>query len=552
MTEFKKRKYNILLKTYIKHILMIIILPLMLFYLILGLFFVKQAANEQKIYTYSLMQNKLSVLDNLFHQINSYYESCLIDSNITLLLSKPVLNNNSIGPAAAEQAGNAAKNMHNFFNSIDSIYLYSYYSDYVYGLVGYTSNSFARFGKKEWYTEYKDNEGKNYVKSIESDGEQKITFCYNIQTSSESRGILVIEVSVPTLLKELGVSGELNENISLVLNAGNAHLIDYSGVQKSGKTFSQELQSYPATLYYSVSMPHSSSILRNNSILFVLLGFIALLLTVLLAFLFSKKDYAVISSVINEIENPYIRSNLSYDDMMYIDFASESMDSEDDLKNKLLEKITDLKKAQLIALQCQINPHFISNTLNMIASTVMLHNREDTDSVYMIQHLSRILNYALRIKEYIVPLRAEISSLESYVTILNLRLGNSFDTEWKIPPSLLDTKTLKSLMQPLIENSIEHGIQKLPSNKRGKLTIEVSELNNTLYITVTDNGVGFDHAKLQEINNAIHSNEVFQNEHIGLKNVAGRIKLLFGNSGGCQIESNSEHTSVTIYHPIIE
>ena len=548
-------KNNKLFKPYLKHILLIIVLPLLLLYSILAMFFVSQNNNEKKIYSVSLMQNKAAVIDNLFTHIHRYYENCINDIDITMLLTKPVSNNNILSPTASENAGADARNMHNFFNSIDSVYLYSKSNNYVFGLYGRnSSNVFEKFQKKEWYSEYINNKNQNYVKKINYGDDEYITFLYNIGSVSNP-GILVIEVSVDELLKQLNVGngsdGNITENIILEYGSAGERLIDHTNGKK-GTMYSQELNGFPATLYYSISNPASTGLTQTaRSVTFVLFIITSIAITVTLAFLFSKRDYSVVSSVLTEIESTHINNDLNYEDMKYVDIASENISFGNDFKDKLITRITDLKKSQLIALQSQINPHFITNTLNMISSTIMVHNKADTDSIYMIQHLSKILNYALRIKDYIVTIKDEISALKSYITILNLRLGNVFDTEWKVDDELLETRTIKSLIHPLVENSIEHGIQKLKNRRHGMISISITSENDILYITVTDNGVGFGDEKLSEITELLDSNTVFQNDHIGLKNVVTRIRLMFGEKGGYSISSGSESTSVTIYHPII-
>lgn len=546
---------NKLFKPYIKHILLIIVLPLLLLYSILAMFFVSQNRNEKKIYSLSLMQNKAAVIDNLFTHIHQYYENCINDIDITMLLTKPISINNLSSPTASENAGADAKNMHNFFSSIDSVYLYSKSNNYVFGLYGRnSSNTFERFHKTEWYSEYINNGKQNYVKKINYDNKDYITFLYNIGSSQHS-GILVIEVSVEELLNQLNVSSDtdnnISENIVLEYNLTGENLINHTNGKK-GTMYSQELNNFPATLYYSVSNPGTTAFSQTaRSVTFVLFIITSMAITILLAFLFSKRDYSVVSSVLTEIESTHINNDLNYEDMKYVDIASENISFDNDFKDKLITRITDLKKSQLIALQSQINPHFITNTLNMISSTIMVNNKADTDSIYMIQHLSKILNYALRIKDYIVTIKDEISSLKSYITILNLRLGNMFDTSWEVDEELTETRTIKSLIQPLVENSIEHGIQKLRNKRHGLLSIRITSENDILYITVTDNGVGFGAEKLAEITGQLDSNTVFQNDHIGLKNVVTRIRLLFGEKGGYSISSDTESTSVTIYHPII-
>ena len=107
------------------------------------------------------------------------------------------------------------------------------------------------------------------------------------------------------------------------------------------------------------------------------------------------------------------------------------------------------------------------------------------------------------------------------------------------------------MLQPVIENAVEHGIQPLFSSRQGEITVNIYEENDILYLNVTDNGVGIDAENLEKINNDLNSDSIFTNNNIGLKNVVSRIKLLFGDMAGFIIKSEGLGTSVTIYHPII-
>lgn len=175
-----------------------------------------------------------------------------------------------------------------------------------------------------------------------------------------------------------------------------------------------------------------------------------------------------------------------------------------------------------------------------------------TEVVNMISKLSDILRYSLKTEEYIVTIDEELKILKSYISILSTRHGDTFDVEWDIADDIRHESTLKSIIQPLVENSVEHGIQLVYDEKRGLIKISIYKKNNILYINVTDNGAGISPEKIKELNELFSTDYIFRNTHIGLKNVISRIKILFGDQAGYSIESNSETTSITIYHPIID
>ena len=109
----------------------------------------------------------------------------------------------------------------------------------------------------------------------------------------------------------------------------------------------------------------------------------------------------------------------------------------------------------------------------------------------------------------------------------------------------------KLVIQPLVENAVEHGIKKLFMKKPGIVSINIYKYQNCLYINVEDNGAGMSADELDSLTSTLDSEFLFRNNNIGLKNVVDRIKLLFNNKGGYKITSTPDKTSVTIYHPII-
>ena len=165
--------------------------------------------------------------------------------------------------------------------------------------------------------------------------------------------------------------------------------------------------------------------------------------------------------------------------------------------------------------------------------------------------LSNILRYSLKTEEYLVTVQEEVEMLKSYVEIVEIKHDHSFQVDWNITTDLYLMFTLKSIMQPLVENAVEHGIKKLYRKKPGRITISVYTKQDHLFINVTDNGVGMNEETRLKLENRLNSDDLFQNQNIGVNNVVSRIKLLFSDKGGFEITSDENGTSVTVYHPII-
>ncbi len=549
---FSKHKPTNLFWEYIKHIITIIIIPILLLNVMFVLLIFNSYNNDVKNHIHSIAQKNAITLDNIFYNIDTYYKNCVSDNDITLLLNNSVFINNSVGNFPIVNATEDAKKLNDYLNCIDSVYIYTKKLDYVYGLIGKAPAKFEKFKDKTWYEEYLRRNSSDYVANVSYNNTDYLTFCYNLGNPSYNPGILVIKIPGDRLIKQFDLASSKSEALKLVSNITNDDILKYNNDNGRKKTeYSIELANYPATLVYSVSDRNSHAQRIMKSILFVLIALITLILAVILAFIFSKKQYNSIISVISAIEDPYINDRKEASKLYSIIEKTDYEFPQKNIEDDLLDKITLLKKGQLIALQTQINPHFMYNTLYMISASITEHNKDDTDSIDMIMLLADVLRYALKTEQYIVTVKEETDVSKSYVTILELRHGNSFSVEWNIADEVYSLNTLKSLLQPLIENSLEHGIQLLYGKRRGKITINAYTQNDLLYLNVTDNGVGMPAEKLFELKNILNDDSIFRNENVGLKNVVSRIKLLFGDKAGIDISSDSECTSFTIYHPVI-
>lgn len=529
-----------------KHITAIVVLPLTLFYVILAFYFINSYKSELKLRVNSNLDHCRSTISNIFGQIDTYYRNSAFDSSILNLVDNPIQSNNGIGSYTPTiNAATAAQNMHNFINPITQIYLYSSKSEYVYGLYGYTSGYFKSFADTSWYNEYQKNDFQSCIFTSTLDEESYLTFCYSIKKT----GALIIKVSLNLLYDELNIS-ETGDSIMLINNDSGNILFKSGNNRDFSKYPSAFISDIPATLYYYPSDARDKNMIAGGILFYVLLALFTMITTVALSFMLSKTEYSAILSVISEIQSPYIGSYTESEEKL-METIDKNTSFSRRLTNELTEKISELKKNQLIALQSQINPHFISNTLNMISSSIMMNNEEDTDAIYMISQLSNILQYSLQLHEYIVPLESELSSLKSYITILNLRIGNAFSPVYDIPESIKQTKTLKFLMQPVTENAVVHGIQPVGGKRHCTLTVKAYERDGYFYIEISNDGKEIEPKKLDEIKKSLDGDIEFTNRHIGLKNVVSRIKLVFGQKGGCTVDCKNGITTVTIYHPII-
>ena len=204
-------------------------------------------------------------------------------------------------------------------------------------------------------------------------------------------------------------------------------------------------------------------------------------------------------------------------------------------ERKLELQQLSLNEARLAALSRQINPHFLFNTLNSVASLIRQNPEEARQVVYK---LSKILRRLLRQQENLTPLREELSFIDAYLAIEVVRFGDKLCFVREIDPATLDMLVPSMLLQPLVENSIRHGL----SSKIDGGTIRVRSrlIDGHLQIIVEDDGVGIPEEKLARL---------FE-QGIGVSNVNERLKVLFGDDYKMWIDSRlGEGTSTGIEIP---
>lgn len=191
------------------------------------------------------------------------------------------------------------------------------------------------------------------------------------------------------------------------------------------------------------------------------------------------------------------------------------------------------REAELKALQAQINPHFLFNALHTISSFVRINPDKARE---IIMDLSTYLRYNLENSAKLVPLHMELNQVNAYVNIEKARFGDKISLTCNIPNDLMDIKLPNLTIQPLVENSIKHGI--LKKREGGNINISAYKEKNGCIIIIEDNGVGIEHEIIRNINSTISKN-------IGLKNVHNRLKLLFGK--GLVIQRLKEGTKISFY-----
>ncbi|MBC8061098.1 MAG: sensor histidine kinase [Clostridiaceae bacterium] len=205
------------------------------------------------------------------------------------------------------------------------------------------------------------------------------------------------------------------------------------------------------------------------------------------------------------------------------------------------------RKSELDALQSQINPHFLYNTLDSIVW--MAENEKSEDVIIMVTALARLFRISISRGKNIITVEQEIEHAKNYLIIQKVRYKNKFQFEIVVQEEVLKYKTLKLILQPLIENSIYHGIEYMVDE--GLIKISVAIVNGRLLYEVDDNGLGIELEKLEKL--LEYETKAKAGSGVGVKNVHERIQLCYGKEYGLEIESVIEEgTRIKMWLPIVE
>ena len=209
------------------------------------------------------------------------------------------------------------------------------------------------------------------------------------------------------------------------------------------------------------------------------------------------------------------------------------------------------RTAQLRALQAQINPHFLNNTLQLIGGIAISKNAPEIYTI--IKAIGNMFFYSIKDEEDIVDLDKEIHHIKDYLLIQELRFTDRIDIEFSIDENLSKYALPKLIIQPLVENAFRHGLEKKAGS--WKLSISALKNENKINIIVEDNGVGIDEEKLKSINMQLEdnlNNVLDIGGSMGVKNIDARIKLYFGSEYGININSSLNiGTKITLIFPAL-
>lgn len=300
---------------------------------------------------------------------------------------------------------------------------------------------------------------------------------------------------------------------------------------------------------------------QNRILKYILfIGLFSMLLIAILSYLLSHQITSPLRnmmSTMKKVKQGKLNERMEYTGNFETDLVSRVYNNMLDSINRLISEVYEAKlmekNAKISALQSQINPHFLYNTLNIMKSISRVKGVEEVAEIS--ESLADLFKYSMKQHKGPVSLREEIAHIQNYMKIQQHRFGDRFSLICNVSDQLLNASIPKLTIQPLIENSIKHGIGHRKGG--GIIELSISQISHILVVQVRDNGVGMDDDTLNVIRNKLlTTSTIFKYEDeesgIGLINIQQRIQLLYGERYQLKVDSKeNEEVIITMEIPFI-
>ncbi len=279
----------------------------------------------------------------------------------------------------------------------------------------------------------------------------------------------------------------------------------------------------------------------------VLVGVIT---SIVVAYIITLLTYEPMRKIMDVIKNPQLHwsekeASKQSNELLYITSNILADRNENrEITAELEERIQLLRQAQFRALQFQIDPHFLNNTLETIKWTAVedmgLGNRVSK----MLTKVAGLYRLGLENDDVIVSVKEELDFLKLYVEIVQIRFGDTISFHWDIDETLYDCGIIKMCIQPIVENAIHHGLR--PNGYKGNITISVYRDDETLCVCVKNDVQDVNPDEINKLNETLKTGTGHEENKVGLRNVNERIKLIYGKKYGVSIRHSEEDADVRV------
>lgn len=559
-----KYKWNSLAVQYFKKIALTILIPILICSFIIATMYHKNAVNLIDQTVNHDFQTQLRKINSSFDETVKIIETLLLDTYIKQFIyaSDPDLfaNYDNYLHNMIYNSGMLLTGLHATANYVNSIHIYNHNT-------GQSLSSNAKPNLLEIIDEARRNTDTSYI-CVKDAEDNLVNVVRNIKSGNTLQSTIVVSLEQNTVnsnLEYIKVIIKSKNDETLYTNSKDLYGASTAELKekvtkskpsifffKKSLTLESELEFANLTAFMEFDLNHFSQ--QSSHIIYVLCiaVIISLFVTIILSTYMSLDYYNAITNIISILQTEIaIGTDEDKNELSYIIATISGMSKKiHNMENDLTERLIALKKNQISALQNQINPHFVFNTLNSINLCIMDKFNGVSEPSIMIKNLSDILAENMATSVYTTTIEKELDYVKKYLEIESIRQMNNFNVVWDIDETLLQCKTIKMILQPVIENSLTHGIYE-SGIKNGKIRISIKAVNQNIRFCVEDNGSGFSREALKSIRKKLSEQQMPSSRHIGLININIRIKILYGEQYGVSIESVPGKTRVFIKIPYL-
>lgn len=566
-----QKKRGVSGRLYMQNFVLVAIPAVIIVFVSLFLFqniFNRYARDYENLYMKNALNQSMSTFDRINNDLTLSVNYLSSSDNVRIFLT----NDNIIHESAVFQS------FINTFNGIaqssivansyiEEIAVYSEANRYVYSTAdsGYTD----RMDKIGWLPEYEKGDRRYRYLLLNDGGETKLAFFAPVAMYGVPMGAIIVyfdyeemlELFSPSTFEYFQIS-DANDKIVLCSNIENigkpSQIIEDIQLEGSfGKYYSLASEENPYSFYMIANAEYTEKVEEVAALLFRVMSVSVILIFILIA-LIAIKVYFPIKKISDLVmESPDIlaaeyptKYKKEYE--FIIGNIQNTLNNNLLLREQLSEKLEKLTKMHMVALQAQINPHFLYNTLQMIGLCAEEQFGSDENTISnSIKLLSNLMQVNFSTQNPLTTLKVEIQHLLMYYRLQRELYGDMISVEVKIPRELDGYVIPKITLQPILENAVQYGVK--PSGRACTVTVTGELTEDKLDIYVIDNGVGIEEDVLNDLRERMSREDLAQDSHIGLCNINQRIKLIFGQEYGITIESSfGSETRVKITLPAKE
>lgn len=528
---------------YLKSYLLIILLSFSGLFALFSYYLVSDFNNRLEESSHTIAQKDTAFLTAKIQNLRQTYYTLTSDNSIIRFVNhRGNLFHDSLNTTISISSSmNSIKEQKNQNSDITDIIIYNAHADYMLTTTNGKSSSECRDAL--WYPLLSENF--NHILLLCDD--TTLYLCQKLNT-----GMLIIEAQNPfrslAQEKDIHIFSKLSD--SLV----------YSSTDSSNVPSLSSLPANVGTIGSSFYIQHDSdnwftyvyqfpvySIFTNNT-LFSAIFAIAILLIfilILLSFHQTHQSYRHIANILSVLSISTSDSSTVFaqNELQFIyNNLIHSMNNKKVIETQLVDNVEQLKKAQSIALQTQIAPHYLFNILNMINISIQNTIKGDCPGTKMITLLSHHLRFTLNTQKNLITLKEELNHVSYYIELQKCLHEDQLQFNYDIDDSCLNIMCPRLILQPLIENSILHGMRE---NEILTITLRICCLEKHIQIIVADDGKGITPDRLTYLQN--RPLNLPENEHIGLMNVIKRLQLIYDQHFTYHIQSTlNKGTTITL------